>query len=280
MDRMTRNTTFSREHTPGSSILAVLTALLLLMAGLSGCISTDDYPLRDDLRVEMERSFATDHIWQPEGPRTPFNEDQIYILLYLTLRNRGDSDLHFDDMSFWLRSSVSSNFWSPILMTMFGVALEEDPRFIEGSLETWDIILPPGDSVAGWTLFDPSYSFMEEDVLEIRATHGNSDEPVFRIDVPVDDVEVDWSVPPMLTVEPDWPTHELLRLQVELNGRPDVAPLVHIEVVHPKAPPKPKTPVAPPKQPVEPVEEAPAPDESEPPDAPDKEPETDRKDVI
>lgn len=173
------------------------------MAGLSGCISTDDYPLRDDLRVEMERSFATDHIWQPEGPRTPFNEDQIYILLYLTLRNRGDSDLHFDDMSFWLRSSVSSNFWSPILMTMFGVALEEDPRFIEGSLETWDIILPPGDSVAGWTLFDPSYSFMEEDVLEIRATHGNSDEPVFRIDVPVDDMEVDWSVPPMLTVEPE-----------------------------------------------------------------------------
>ena len=47
---------------------------------------------------------------------------------------------------------------------------------------------------------------------------------------------------PMVTVEPDWPTRELLRLQVELNGRPDVAPWVSIEVVNPEAPPRPEAP--------------------------------------
>ena len=201
-ERMTRYSMTSREHTPGSSILAVLIALLLVMTGLSGCFGTDENPLREDLKVDMERSFATDHIWTPDGPRTPFNEDVVYILLYLTLQNRGDSDLHIFDMSFWLHSSETSNFWSPVLMTMFRVALEEDPRFTEGSLETFDIILPPGDSVAGWTLFDPSNAFMEEDVLELRATHGNSDDPLFRIDVPVDGMEVDWGVPSMLAVEP------------------------------------------------------------------------------
>ena len=34
-----------------------------------------------------------------------------------------------------------------------------------------------------------------------------------------------------LTVEPDWPVGELLRLTAELNGRPDVAPGVVIEVL-------------------------------------------------
>jgi hypothetical protein len=36
---------------------------------------------------------------------------------------------------------------------------------------------------------------------------------------------------PILIVEPSWPSHEPLRLEVKLNGRDDVAPFVTIMVV-------------------------------------------------
>jgi hypothetical protein len=39
---------------------------------------------------------------------------------------------------------------------------------------------------------------------------------------------------PLLTVEPDWPTHEPLRLEAKINGRDDLGPFVHIEVIRPE----------------------------------------------
>ena len=39
---------------------------------------------------------------------------------------------------------------------------------------------------------------------------------------------------PELTVEPDWPTHELLKIQAHINGREDLAPTVCIEVLPPE----------------------------------------------
>ena len=52
----------------------------------------------------------------------------------------------------------------------------------------------------------------------------------------------EWVIPPAgarnfiaeLIVEPDWPTHENLRLEVNINGREDVSPYLHIEVTGPK----------------------------------------------
>lgn len=199
---------FSKEHSPGSALLAVLTALLLLVSGLSGCIGDDVQQspewnqLHEDLKVDVERAFGTDHIWTPDGPAKRFNEDSVIILLYLTLQNKGDSDLSISDMMFWIDSGESHTFWPQLLMKLYPFNVVDDHRFTDGVLGTEGIILPPGDSVAGWTLFEASDSYMEADVLELRATHGFSDEPVFRIDVPVDDIEVDWSVPTMLTVEP------------------------------------------------------------------------------
>jgi hypothetical protein len=62
---------------------------------------------------------------------------------------------------------------------------------------------------------------------------------------------------PMVTVEPDWPRHELLRLQVEINGRGDVAPWVGVEVIEPEAPVKPAAPQADSPTPAEPPKKAP-----------------------
>jgi len=39
-----------------------------------------------------------------------------------------------------------------------------------------------------------------------------------------------------LTVEPDWPTGEILSIMAELNGRPDAAPRLTFEVVQPETP--------------------------------------------
>ena len=52
----------------------------------------------------------------------------------------------------------------------------------------------------------------------------------------------EWVIPPretrtfdpVLIVEPDWPTHENLRMEVNLNGRADVAPFLNIEVLETK----------------------------------------------
>ncbi len=43
---------------------------------------------------------------------------------------------------------------------------------------------------------------------------------------------------PVLTVEPDWPMYENLRLGVNLNGREDVAPFLNIEVLNKTKDPK------------------------------------------
>jgi hypothetical protein len=57
-----------------------------------------------------------------------------------------------------------------------------------------------------------------------------------------DAVQTDWVLPagasrafrPTLIAEPHWPTYTNLRLAVCLNGREDVQPFVHIEVVKPE----------------------------------------------
>ena len=56
----------------------------------------------------------------------------------------------------------------------------------------------------------------------------------------------EWVIPPhetrtfapVLTVEPDWPMYENLRLEVNLNGREDVRPFLHIEVLNKTKKPK------------------------------------------
>ena len=55
-------------------------------------------------------------------------------------------------------------------------------------------------------------------------------------------VATQWVIPPhgtrtfvpVLTVEPDWPMYENLRLVVSLNGREDVAPFFNIEILKAK----------------------------------------------
>ena len=194
---------WSRQE-PTLRILAILVGLMIMLVGLGGCLqggSSNYSNLKRDLDVQMERALATDHIWFSDRPKTLLNESQIFLFCYIRLLNTGDGDLSLDGLLFFVDFPEGWDMWTPSLLFYMGISLDADPRFVEGLLDTRAMTIPPGGSMAGWTMFTTDNSTLKESWMRVRLTYIIDDNPVLRKKFSLDDVEEDWSIPIMLTVD-------------------------------------------------------------------------------
>ncbi len=201
-----------RNHSRGRRLsqrpTSILTILIMLMAGLSGCLSDPDEDttaysnLRKHLDIELERSIATDHLWRGDGPLEPFGDENIYLLLYLRLSNTGDVDLNITQLLFFLHHSDGWDLWIPSLLVFYRFSLDQDPRFVEGELGLENVTIPPGGSISGWTFFTVDNATLEENFVVLDVAFIVDENPVLRRTFSLEDVTVDWSYPSMLSVEP------------------------------------------------------------------------------
>lgn len=198
------------DHRP--PVAAILIILVMLLAGLSGCIDPDPdsltySALRRDLDIQVERYLATDHFWQSDGPHTTFNEDDLYLFVLVRMLNTGDSDLSVDDLHFFAYFSEDSGYYSPYLLALGGFSLEEDPRMWEGHLDTINASIPADGTMEGWLWFTTDNSTLMDGEMQLKISHIFDERVVMRRDFSLGEVEVDWGIPPMVTVDEEHLTY-------------------------------------------------------------------------
>jgi hypothetical protein len=187
----------------GSPLIPTLLLILVVSATVAGCFGGDPTytALINDLDIEIERVFLTDHIWIHDGPHEPFNNETCYMLTYMRLINEGQEDLPLDDVLVFVYYQDTWDFWSGYLFGIMNWNLSMDPRFHEEILQTTDVVLPPGGSVAGWTLFTPLRSIQYGDTITVELAYIVDDNPILRKEFDLDTFEMDWGYPPMMSIE-------------------------------------------------------------------------------